>query len=123
MVFILILNRNKPEDKKGKFFLLNAAKHFEKGDPKNFIQQESIIKIANTFIDWKEEEKFSKIVSIEEIRKNDYNISPGRYIQVNEAETYRPIGKIIGDLKDLEKESEVVEESLKKVLRNIGIDY
>ena len=120
---ILILNRNKPEDKKGKFFLLNASKHFEKGDPKNFIPQESIVKVADTFINWKEEEKFTKVVTLEEIKKNDYNISPSRYIQVNDAEIYRPIGEIIGELKDLEKEAEVVESDLKEVLSKIGIEY
>ena len=120
---ILILNKNKPADKKGKFFLLNASKHFEKGDPKNFIPQKSIAKIADSFINWREEEKFSKIVTLEEIKKNDYNISPSRYIQVNDAETYRPIGEIIGELKDLEKEAKTVDASLKEVLKNIGIEY
>ena len=120
---ILILNKNKSKEKKEKFFLLNASKHFEKGDPKNFIPQESIAKIAETFINWKEEEKFSKIVTLEEIKKNDYNISPSRYIQVNDAETYRPIGEIIGELKDLEKEAQIVDANLKEVLKNIGIEY
>ncbi len=120
---ILILNKNKPKEKKEKFFLLNASKHFEKGDPKNFIPKESIARIAETFINWKEEEKFSKIVTLEEIKKNDYNISPSRYIQVNDAETYRPIGEIIGELKDLEKEAETVDANLKEVLKNIGIEY
>ena len=120
---ILILNKNKAKEKKEKLFLLNASKHFEKGDPKNFTPQESIAKIAETFINWKEEEKFSKIVTLEEIKKNDYNISPGRYIQVNDAETYRPIGEIIGELKDLEKEAQAVDSNLKEVLKNIGFEY
>jgi type I restriction enzyme M protein len=120
---VLVLNKNKPKNKKGKFFLMNASKHFEKGDPKNYIPQESIAKLADVFNGWIEEEKLSKIVTLEEIKKNDYNISPSRYIQVNEAETYRPIGEIIGDLKDLEKEAETVEGDLKEMLVKIGIDY
>ncbi len=49
--------------------------------------------------------------------------SPSYYIQVHDAETYRPLGEIIGDLKNLEKEAEVVESDLKGILTKIGIDY
>lgn len=120
---ILILNRHKPKNRTEKLFLINASKHFEKGDPKNFIPEKSIAKISKVFLKWQEEEKFSKIVSLKEIIKNDYNISPSRYIQVNEAETYRPVVDIIGDLKNLEKKSKAVEADLKAVLQNIGIEY
>ncbi len=36
--------------------------------------------IAATLIDWKEEEKLSRIIEHAEIAKNDYNISPSHYI-------------------------------------------
>ena len=120
---ILILDCDKPEDKKGRFMLVNASKHYIKGDPKNFIPDESISKIAEVFTEWKEEDKFSKIVEIDEIKKNDYNISPSRYIQVNDSEEYRPIGEIIADLKDFEKEAVVIESELKEILQKIGIEY
>ena len=120
---VLILNKNKPEKRKGKFFLVNAGRHFEKGDPKNFVPEKSIEKIADVFNKWKEEEKLSRIVTLEEIRKNDYNISPSRYIQINDAETYRPVDEIIGDLKKLEKEAEIVESDLKGIFAKIGVGY
>src|SRR5262249_28010584 len=34
---ILVLNRNKPKDRRGQLFLVNASRVVEKGDPKNFI--------------------------------------------------------------------------------------
>jgi type I restriction enzyme M protein len=92
---ILFLNKAKPDDRKGKLFLLNASREFAKGDPKNYLPDDAILRIADTFKSWREEEKFSRIVSRDEIAKNDFNISPSRYIHTGEADEYRPIAEII----------------------------
>ncbi len=88
---ILFLNNAKPDDRKGKLFLINASREFAKGDPKNYLPDDAILRIAETFKSWREEEKFSRIVTREEIAKNDFNISPSRYIHTGEADEYRPI--------------------------------
>jgi len=90
---ILFLNKSKPTTHKNKIFLLNASREFEKGDPKNYITDEGIARIAETFKEWREEEKLSRIVSKEEIVKNDYNISPSRYIHTGDAQEIRPLSK------------------------------
>lgn len=115
---IIFLNKNKAQ--KNKMFLLNASKIFVKGDPKNYIEASGIEKITDTFKKWKEEDKFSKIITKKEIIKNDYNISPSRYIQTNDAETYRPIIEIVEELKELEKKAKTVDNELKNILKKIG---
>jgi type I restriction enzyme M protein len=95
---VLFLNKAKPKNRKGQVFLVNASQIFEKGDPKNFIPAVGIDRIAETLIAWKEEEKLSRIVDHAELQKNDYNISPSRYIHTSEAETYRPIAEIVEEL-------------------------
>ena len=117
---ILVLNRAKPKERKGKIFLLNAGREFAKGDPKNYIPDDAILRIADTFTSWREEEKYSRIVSREEIAKNDFNISPSRYIHTGESEEYRPIAEIVEELEGLEEEAEATNRSLKKILRRIG---
>ena len=54
-----------------------------KGDPKNYIPN-----IASTFTAWKEVPKYTRIVRREEIEKNDFNLSPNRYIQTAKREEY-----------------------------------
>ena len=117
---LLFLNMAKPETRKNKLFLVNAAKEFAKGDPKNYITDAGIERIAATFLAWKEEEKFSRIVDKAEIVKNDYNISPSRYIHTADAETYRPIGEILAELEALEVEAAETNAALKKVLLGLG---
>lgn len=113
---ILFLNRAKPSERKDKLFLINASLVYAKGDPKNYIPDEGMEKIASSFLEWREEEKFSQIVDKAEIVRNDYNISPSRYIYVAEAEEFRPISEILSDLEALESEAEETNKTLKQVL-------
>jgi len=118
---ILVLNRAKPKGRKEKLFLLNAGREFAKGDPKNYIPDDAIRRIADTFTAWKEVEKYSRIVSREEIAKNDFNISPSRYIHTGEADEYRPIAEIVDELNALEDEAKETDRTLKAILVRIGV--
>jgi len=118
---VIFLNKNKPKTRQGKVFLVNASQVFEKGDPKNFIPVEGIKRIADTLIGWKEEEKLSRIVDHAELKKNDYNISPSRYIHTADAETYRPIAEIVEELNVIEAEARETDKALRDILEKLGI--
>ncbi len=98
-----------------------ASQVFEKGDPKNFIPEEGIQRNADTLIAWKEEEKVSRIVDHAELKKNDYNISPSRYIRTSDAETYRPIAEIVEELKVIEAEARETDKALREILKQLGV--
>ncbi|MGY6555503.1 MAG: N-6 DNA methylase [Wenzhouxiangella sp.] len=118
---VLFLKKAKPKAHQGKVLLVNASEVFEKGDPKNFIPEAGIRRIADTLIEWKEEEKLSRIVDHAELKKNDYNISPSRYIQTSEAETYRPIAEIVEELKTIEAEVRASDRALQQILKQLGV--
>ena len=118
---VLFLNKAKSKERQGKVFLVNASQIFEKGDPKNFIPDEGIQRIANTLIAWREEEKLSRIVDHTELKKNDFNISPSRYIHTSGAETYRPIAEIVEELKVIEAEARETDKALKEILEKLGV--
>lgn len=118
---ILFLNNAKAKERQSKLFLLNASIEFAKGDPKNYIPQEAIIRIADTFKSWGEVEKYSRLVSREEIAKNDFNISPSRYIHTGAGEEYRPIAEVLEELDDLEYEAKKTSEALREALQALGI--
>lgn len=117
---VLFLNKAKPEERQGKVFLVNASQVFEKGDPKNFIPEVGIQRIVDILIGWQEEDKLSRIVDHADLKKNDYNISPSRYIHTSDAETYRPIADIVEELKVIEAEARETDKALKEILEKIG---
>jgi type I restriction enzyme M protein len=117
---LLFLNRNKPKDRRGKLFLINGSQVVEKGDPKNFIPAAGIERIATAFLAWQEEEKFARMVAREQVAKEDYNISPSRYIHVADAETHRPIAEILEELAVLDAEAAQANAALRDLLRPFG---
>ena len=118
---VIFLNKDKPASRQGKVFLVNASQVFEKGDPKNFIPREGIDRLVETLDEWKEEEKFSRIVGHDELRKNDYNISPSRYIHTGDEETYRPLSEIVAELDVIEAEARETDKALREILERIGL--
>ena len=113
---VLFLNKAKPKNRRNQVLLVNASQIFTKGNPKNFISDDGIKQIAETLINWQEEEKLCRIVSHAELKKNDYNISPSRYIHTADAETYRPITEIVAELESIEVEARETDAELKKIL-------
>jgi type I restriction enzyme M protein len=121
---ILILNKNKPANRKNEIILINASEEFEKGRPKNYLTDKGIEKIYSVFSKWKEENKFSKIVSIKEIsQKHDYNLSPSRFIETGEAIEHRDIQDIINDISKINKEQQENEKELKKEFSKLGYKW
>ncbi len=118
---VVFLNRSKPKARQHRVLLVNASQIFEKGDPKNFIPDDGIDRIAQILLGWKEEEKLSRIVDHAELKKNDYNISPSRYIHTSDAETYRPIAEIVDELDLIEAEARETDKALRKILKQLGI--
>ena len=115
---ILIINKNKKH--KNKILLINASKLFEKGRPKNFLPEKSIRQIAGIYHKWKEEKGISKIITKEEAAKNDYNLSPSRYVAQDSGEEVLPLEDAIVQLQEAEEERKQADEKLNEVLEEIG---
>ena len=118
---ILMLDKAKPKERQGKVFLLNATNEFTKGDPKNYLSRDAVSRIAETFYAWKDVDKYARVVSRDEIEKNDFNISPSRYIHASEADEYRPIVNILQDLEAMEAEAAEVWSKVRSVLAAIDV--
>ncbi len=120
---ILVINKNKSEERKNKILLINASQLYEKGRPKNYLPDESIAKVANIYLDWKEEESISKIITTDEARRNDYNLSPSRYVALNGGDEVLPLEEAMVELLEAEEERKEAEAKLKRVLTELGLDY
>jgi type I restriction enzyme M protein len=118
---ILFLNKAKPRDRKSKLFLLNANRELTKGDPKNYLSEDSIRRIVESFQNWKEQDKFSRIVDKDEIAKNDFNISPSRYIHTGAGEEYRSIAEIVEELNAFQADAISTDAKLRTVLHKLGV--
>lgn len=117
---IIFINKQKSVDLKNKIFLVNASKEFVKGDPKNYIGDEQIENIANVYNEKSTIDKFSEFVELANIVKNDYNISPSRYIHNGKLEEYKSVEDILIELDEVEKHAAIADQNFKKVLQKLG---
>ena len=65
--------------------IIDASKGFIKEGKNNKLRASDIKRIADTFIKRESVPKFSRVVSREEIRSNDYNLNIPRYVESSEA--------------------------------------
>jgi type I restriction enzyme M protein len=117
---ILVINKEKKH--KNEILLINASKLFEKGRPKNFLPEASIKKISQTYHEWKEEEGLSAIAQKDEIIKNDFALSPSRYVATNGEDTTLPLDEVVVLLKEAKEDQARADEDLKNVLEKLGFD-
>jgi type I restriction enzyme M protein len=119
---ILILTRNKPEERKGQFLLVNASAYFVKEKPKNALTDEGISVVAEVYHNWKTQEKLSRVVTLEEVRAADYNLSPSQFVNVNDTVYHRPLEEILNDLAIARANRERSDRELDKILAKLHLN-
>jgi len=92
--------RENPED----VFFIDASQHFEKVKTQNVLRDEDINKIIDTYRNRREEDKYSKRATLEEIAGNDYNLNIPRYVDTFEAEESIDINKVASEIAKIDKE-------------------
>jgi len=116
---IMVINKNKKA--KEKILLINASEMYEKGRPKNYIPEKAVDEIAGIYREFKEVEGISKVITKDEARKNDYNLSPSRYVVKNGEDDTLPIEEAIVLLQEAEEERKEVDEKLNTILKQMGL--
>lgn len=100
-VCILVLKKCKKYDD---VLFINASEHFEKGKRQNRLREDDIDKIIDTYQFRKEENRYARRVSMEEIEKNDFNLNISRYVSTAVAEAKIDLAEEHQKLVDIEKE-------------------
>jgi len=80
----IIMVLKKSSKKNNDVLIIDASKGFIKVGNKNQLRASDIKKITDTVIHTESIDKFSRVVSIEEIRSNDYNLNIPRYVDSSE---------------------------------------
>lgn len=117
-VCILVLKKCKKFDD---VLFINTSEHFEKGKRQNFLLEEHIEKIIATYQFRKEEERYSRCVSMEEIEKNDYNLNISRYVSTALPEEIIDIRQVNKDLIEIETKITEAKKAHNIFLKELGL--
>lgn len=100
---------------------INAAEHYEKGKRQNTLLPEHIQKIVDTYRERKEENRYSRRVSMKEIIENDYNLNISRYVGTAVDEEPVNLKEVNNQLNALEKEIAKAQKTHNQYLSELGL--
>lgn len=119
---ILLLNRQKRLERKGQILLVNASAYFVKEKPKNRLTDEGIASVVEVYKRWETREKLSRVITLEEARASDYNLSPSQFVEVGDRASHRGLGEILAELQAARGERERADIELSNLLLALGLD-
>ena len=119
---ILLLNRSKSEERKDQILLINLTNYFENQKPKNVLTDEGIDAATEVYQAWESREKLSRVITLEEAQKTDYNLSPSQFVDVGDKVEHRPVNEILADLTDARLTREKADNALADVLTQLGLN-
>jgi type I restriction enzyme M protein len=120
---ILIFNKHKPPERKNKILFINASSEYEQHPEVrklNRLGEGHIRKIAEAYRNFKNIEGFARVVSLDEMRENDYNLNVTLYVFPEEKVEEIDVEKEWEDLREIEEEIAKIEEKINGYLREIG---
>ena len=119
---LLIINKDKSEDRKNKVLFIDASNGFVKDGNKNKLRDEDIEKIIETFDKFENVEKYAEVVELDTIKENDYNLNISRYVDTTEEEEPVDIDMVLQDIREIKMNLADGEEKLNKYLEELGFD-
>jgi len=119
---ILIFNKNKPKERKNKVLFINASEEYEQHPDVrklNRLGEDNISKIIEAYKEFKNGDGFSRVVSLDEIKENDYNLNVTLYVFPIEETEEIDVGKEWDELQDVESSLKENEEKIENYLKEL----
>lgn len=117
---VLILNRNKSVSRKNKILFIDAQSDFEAGKNQNRLRKSDIEKISQTVENYESIERYSEVVTVDQVAKNEYNLNISRYVDTNEIDEKIDVAKVLSDIDTLRSESMRIDEEINNHMKSIG---
>lgn len=119
---LLILRKAKENDKT---VFIDASAEFVSATNSNKLSEENIQTIYKWYMDKKEVEHKVKLASIDDIAKEDYNLSISTYVEPEDTREKIDIVKLNADIKEIVKKEEQLRASIDEIIAEIegGISY
>lgn len=114
---ILVLKKSKTDSKT---FFIDASKEFVKAKNSNKLSEENINNIVNIYGNREEKQYFSRLVSINEISKNDYNLSVSTYVEKEDTREKIDIVELERKIKEVHARNEQICKEIDELIQEIS---
>ena len=128
---IMVLNKDKPKAREGKVLFIYAedqelretgVKMFKELSNQNQLTEEGLQKLIETYRDAVEEPHHSRLVDLEEIEENNWNLNVPRYVDTTEPEEDIDVTEAWKELKEAEQERDTVRVEVESYIKELGYE-
>lgn len=118
---ILVFRQKKAKDRKNKVLIVDASKEFKTGRAQNELLPEHVERIHGWVRDRTDVEGIARLVTLDEIASNDYNLNIPRYVEPKMEGEVLSVEEAMKRLSESAAAAFAAEEKLLQVLRQEGI--
>ena len=117
---ILVFRQRKPKDRKKKVLILDASREFKSGRVQNELLLEHVEHIHGWYRDFKDVEGISRVVTLEDLSANDFNLNISRYVEPRSEQQTPTVEEARKSLQESAVAAFAAEEKLVAVLKKEG---
>ncbi|HXO40525.1 MAG TPA: N-6 DNA methylase, partial [Thermoanaerobaculia bacterium] len=118
---ILVIGRAKRPDRKGKVLFIDASREYREGSNRNYLRDGDMRKIADAFHAFRDVERYARVVALEEIERNDWNLNISRYVETAEPVEMIDVASAIAKLREVELARQAAAVDMYRALKRLGL--
>ena len=123
---ILVIKKNRSlsgvEGNKDNILFIDASQHFEKVKTQNYLREEDINLIIDTYANRTTTDKYSYVATLQEVAENDYNLNIPRYVDTFEEEEPVDLAAVAQELKTIDADMATTDATIADYCNQLGID-
>ncbi|MCP1250819.1 MULTISPECIES: type I restriction-modification system subunit M [Elizabethkingia] len=113
---VLVFKKEKEKTKKKKILFIDGSDQIRVGRAQNFMEKEHVNQLFSWYSDYKNVENYVKVVDMQQIIENDYNLNIPLYIDKIIEDNLPSVEEAMEQLKTAWQESQKAEEKFKNLL-------
>lgn len=119
---VLLLNKDKPKERKHKIIFISAIKEFEDLKKRGKLREQDISKIVTTFKNFIDVKQYAHVTDVREIQENEFSLNVSNYVDTSEPHPTINIREEIVLLKREIIDREIDEKKSIKDLQMLGFE-
>jgi len=96
---VMVFRNRKPKDRRQQVLFIDASREFKKGRNQNELLPEHVDRLYAWYKAYADSPGVAKVVSLDEIRSNDFNLNIPRYVEPVVAEETVTVEQAVANLK------------------------
>lgn len=117
---LIMVNREKPDDRRGKVLFIHAGELFVSGTKQNQMTNDHVAQIVELYRSFSDQDRLACVATAEDLAANDFNMNVTRYVDIGEVADRPDVASAVRRLEEAEAERNQAEARMHSLLEDLG---